>query len=72
MTAERAAYTAEEVAEMLGWTRWKVYDHAKHDPAFPCLRSGRSLLFPRRRFDHWLNGGMEPTTGVVVESARIH
>lgn len=67
MTAERAAYSAAEAAELLGWSRDDVYYHAKHDPGFPCIRSGRTLLIPRRRFDAWLNGST-PEPSVATDA----
>lgn len=72
MTVERAAYSAAEAAELLGWSRDDVYYHARNDPGFPCIRSGRTLLIPRRRFDAWLAGETTASNVVGLESALKH
>lgn len=67
-----ATYTVQEVAAMLGWTTAQVYRHTRIDPDFPCIRTGRTVIYPRRRFDAWLNGGFTPSSVDVVTSPLTH
>lgn len=71
MTAERVAYNADEVAEMLGWSRSQVYYHAVRGH-LPGRQAGSRWLFPRRAFDVWLNGGDLPAMAVVDSAALQH
>lgn len=51
----RLAYTAREVAAMLGVSERHVYESCRRDE-LPHLRIGRRVIFPKRRFEQWLNG----------------
>lgn len=50
---ERAAYTVEEVAKLLGTGRGQTYQAVK-DGKIPCLRVGRRVLIPKVAFARWL------------------
>ena len=60
-------YTAEEVARMLGLSLDAVYDGRRRGE-IPGLKIGNRVLFPRRRFDAWLNG--EPAADVESPAMR--
>ena len=49
----------QEVVRMTGWSRAKVYGMAAAGE-LPCLRSGRSVRFPRAALERWIE---QNTTG---------
>jgi excisionase family DNA binding protein len=50
---ERATYTADEVAAMLGCDPKSVYAAASRGE-LPCRRLGRRVIFPRVAIESWL------------------
>lgn len=60
-------YTVEEVAQRLGLHRTTVCNHAK-DGTIPSVRIGRRILFPRARFERWLEG--KETEGLQSPALR--
>ncbi|WP_433592546.1 helix-turn-helix domain-containing protein [Nocardia sp. CA-145437] len=51
--AEPAAYTVDEVAELLGVSRGNAYQ-AVHDGVIPAKRVGRRWVISRKAFHEWL------------------
>jgi excisionase family DNA binding protein len=64
---ERLAYTAAEVAVMLGVSERHVYESCKRGE-LPHLKIGRRIVFPHRRFDEWFGLGDQSNDG----SALLH
>ncbi|QIS00941.1 helix-turn-helix domain-containing protein [Nocardia brasiliensis] len=51
--AQRATYTVQEVADLLGMSRNNAY-RAINDGEVPAKRVGRRWVVPRKTFDTWL------------------
>lgn len=51
--SERATYTPQEVAEMLGICERSVYEALKQR-RIPHIRFGRRYVIPRGAFDAWM------------------
>lgn len=49
-------YTVEEVRQILGVGRNKIYDMI-HNKEFPLKRSGKKIIIPKQSFDEWLLKG---------------
>lgn len=52
--AERATYTVEEVAQLLGLSRNNAY-RAVRDGEIPAKKVGRRWVVPVKAFDAWLD-----------------
>lgn len=52
--AERATYTVEEVAQLLGLSRNNAY-RAVRDGEIPAKKVGRRWVVPCKAFDAWLD-----------------
>lgn len=63
----RQVYDADEVAAMLGVSVELVYRRAKAGE-IPSLKIGGRRVFPRRRFEAWLDGATSDHAAVVVDS----
>jgi excisionase family DNA binding protein len=50
---ERATYSVEEAAKVLGLSRWAAYEAVKNKE-IPTIRIGRRLLIPRAGLDRLL------------------
>ncbi len=53
MAAEKATYSPQEVAGLLGICERSVYEALKHK-RIPHIRFGRRYVIPRQAFDSWL------------------
>lgn len=53
MNADKAAYSVEEVAKLLGTGRGQTYQ-AVRDGSIPCIRIGRRVIIPKAAFHRWL------------------
>ena len=49
---ERAFYTADEVAEIIGISKAMVY---KTKDSIPHRRFGKRIVFPKAQFHAWIN-----------------
>jgi excisionase family DNA binding protein len=75
-TFERPVLTVQEVAEILGVSRWLVQQAARTGE-LPCIRLGRRILFSRARLESLLTGdaagqsaGTSPATAVSDPHVR--
>src|SRR5581483_7953846 len=64
-------YTAREVAERLRISEAAVYEACRRGE-LPCLRIGRRIVFPCRRFDAWFNGDPDSGRGGVHSALLSH
>lgn len=55
MTEEKIVLSVEEVARLLGISRFLAYECARRG-TIPTIRLGRRLLIPREAFMAWLRG----------------
>lgn len=53
---ERRVYQVPEAADMLGVSKDLIYKMVR-EKTIPCKRLGRRVVFPRDRFDKWMNEG---------------
>lgn len=55
MNAEKATYSVNECAEILGISAPSLYKLIHEISSFPVLRVGKRILIPKAAFENWLN-----------------
>ena len=63
-SSARRVYTAHEVASILGIATSTVYEYALTGQ-IPALRIGSKWVFPKRRFDEWLDADAAKDQAVI-------
>jgi excisionase family DNA binding protein len=72
MVPEPAAYTADQVAQLLQTSTDRVYQMAR-EGRIPHVRLGeRSIRFPRRAFHDWLDGASSQPQNPPQEQPADH
>lgn len=74
MATNRAVYTVEETAEILGMGRTRTYEMLRSGE-IPAKRLGNRWVIPKTRFHDWLNdtpaAGSDPSTPAQPDASHL-
>ena len=66
--SKKRCVDADQVAEMLSTSRWRVYQLAR-ERIIPCVRIGRQVRFDLEAIDHFIKTGGR---GLEDQARRTH